>query len=74
MDSMEIENYENQGYEMSGSRHKGLTQMHLKKQAQVYSIEENRALQIFNYESKLKKEHKIIEEMQNLLQVKKKNF
>jgi topoisomerase IA-like protein len=48
---------------MSGSRHKALTAMRLKKEQQVYSIEQNRALQIFNYEQKLKKEHKIIEEM-----------
>ena len=53
---------------MSGSRHKRMTAVRLKKEQQVYSVEEKRALAIFNYEQKMNSERKFIEDMQTLIQ------
>jgi hypothetical protein len=73
LSSEQIEKFEDLGYVMSGSRHKRMTKVRQRKEQQVYSAEEKRALAVYNYEQKLKKETKIIEEMQNLLKSKLKN-
>ena len=65
--SDEIEKYENLGYVMSGSRHRRMTAVRLRKEQQVYSIEEKKALAKFDYEQKIKKEAKLLEEMKSLL-------
>ena len=70
LSSDQIEKYEDLGYVMSGSRHKKMTAVRLRKEQQVYSAEEKRALAVFNYEQKIKKEHKLMEEMQMLLKSK----
>eukprot|EP01017_Pseudomicrothorax_dubius_P026546 TRINITY_DN2971_c0_g2_i19.p1 TRINITY_DN2971_c0_g2~~TRINITY_DN2971_c0_g2_i19.p1 ORF type:complete len:289 (+),score=76.37 TRINITY_DN2971_c0_g2_i19:131-997(+) len=49
----DIERYESLGYVMSGSRHKRMNAVRLRKEGQVYSAEEKRALAVFNYEQKL---------------------
>jgi len=70
LSSDQIEKYECLGYVMSGSRHKKMTAVRLRKEQQVYSAEEKRALAVFNYEQKIKKEHKLMEEMTMLLKSK----
>ena len=41
---------------MSGSRHKRMNAVRMRKENQVYSAEEKRALAMFNYEEKQKRE------------------
>jgi len=67
LSSDQIERYEDLGYVMSGSRHKRMTAVRLRKENQVYTAEEKRALAVFNYEQKIKKEHTLMEEMSSLL-------
>lgn len=55
---------------MSGSRHKRMTAVRLRKENEVYSAEEKRALAVFNYEQKIKRENKVVEEMTSLLKSK----
>jgi hypothetical protein len=61
--SQEIDKYESLGYVMSGVRHKKMTMARLKKEQQVYTAEEKRALAIYNLEEQLRKERNIINEM-----------
>lgn len=63
LSSDEIEKYESLGYVMSGLRHKKMTMARLKKEQQVYTAEEKRALAIYNLEEQLRKERNIINEM-----------
>jgi len=63
-----IERFEDLGYIMSGSRHKRMTAVRLRKENQVYTAEEKRALAVFNYEQKIKKEVQVMDEMGQLLQ------
>ena len=48
------------GYVMSGSRHKRMNAVRMRKENQVYSAEEKRALAMFNYEEKQKRESQVI--------------
>ena len=48
--SEQIENFENQGYVMSGSRHKLMNAVRLKKENEVYTAEEKRLLAQHNIE------------------------
>ncbi|GLD93297.1 hypothetical protein PINS_up001889 [Pythium insidiosum] len=48
----EIENLESLGYVMSGSRHKRMNAVRLRKENQVYTAEEKRALALINFEEK----------------------
>ena len=63
----EIEKLENVGYVMSGSRHARMNAVRLRKENQVYSAEEKRALALINYEEKQQKEAKIIADLQDML-------
>eukprot|EP01101_Sappina_pedata_P012950 TRINITY_DN9288_c0_g1_i1.p1 TRINITY_DN9288_c0_g1~~TRINITY_DN9288_c0_g1_i1.p1 ORF type:complete len:312 (+),score=113.39 TRINITY_DN9288_c0_g1_i1:11-946(+) len=65
--SEEIESYENLGYVMSGSRHKRMNAVRLRKENQVYSAEEQRALAMFNYEEKAKRENSILADFREML-------
>jgi len=67
LDSEEIENFEKVGYVMSGSRHRRMNAVRIRKENQVISAEEKRALMIFNQEEKMKRENKIIAEFKNLV-------
>jgi hypothetical protein len=40
----QIDDFENQGFVMSGNRHKRMTAVRLRKENQVYTAEEKRAL------------------------------
>jgi len=65
--SDEIEHFEDVGFVMSGSRHKRMNAIRIRKENQVYSAEEKRALAMFNYEEKAKRENKILAEFRDML-------
>lgn len=66
----EIESLEQQGYVMSGSRHKRMNAIRLRKENQVYSAEEKRALAMITFEEKQQKDNKIVGEFRAMLQKK----
>ena len=63
----EIESLENHGYVMSGSRHKRMNAIRLRKENQVYSAEEKRALAMITFEEKQQKENKVVGEFRKML-------
>lgn len=64
----EISKFEELGYVMSGSRHQRMNAIRIRKENQVYSAEDKRALAMFNYEEKAKREHKVMADLQRLVQ------
>ena len=70
MTAEEIESFESSGYVMSGSRHKRMESVRLRKENQIYSAEEKRALAMFNYEEKQKRESQILADFRSLVQTK----
>ena len=58
--SEEITAFEDLGYVMSGSRHKRMNAIRIRKENQVYSAEEKRALAMLNFEEKAGKEKKLM--------------
>lgn len=64
----EISKFENLGYVMSGSRHQRMNAIRIRKENQVYSAEDKRALAMFNYEEKAKREQKVMADLQRLVQ------
>lgn len=68
MSADEIEKFETLGYVMSGSRHKRMNAVRMRKENQIYSAEEKRALQMFNYEEKQKRENQILADFRQLVQ------
>lgn len=67
LSSDQIEHFEDVGFVMSGSRHKRMTAVRLRKENQVYSAEEKKALALFNYEEKAKRETDILAEFREML-------
>ncbi|KAG0027942.1 hypothetical protein BGZ81_005145 [Podila clonocystis] len=67
LESNEIENFEHAGFVMSGSRHQRMNAVRVRKENQVISAEEKRAIMIFNQEEKIKKDNKIINEMREMV-------
>ena len=63
----EIAKFEDAGYVMSGSRHTRMNAIRIRKENQVYSAEEKRALALFNYEEKQQRENKILTEFRDML-------
>ena len=53
---------------MSGSRHKRMNAVRIRKENQIYSAEEKRALAMFNYEEKQKRESQILADFRQLVQ------
>ena len=70
MSAEEIESFEGLGYVMSGSRHKRMNAVRIRKENQSYSAEEKRALAMFNYEEKQKRESQILADFRSLVQTK----
>ena len=68
MSAEEIESFEEMGYVMSGSRHKRMNAVRMRKENQVYSAEEKRALAMFNYEEKQKRESQMLADFRQLIQ------
>ena len=52
---------------MSGSRHQRMNAICIRKENQVYSVEDKHALTMFNYKKKLKGEHKVMVDLQCLV-------
>lgn len=70
LSSGQIVDFENLGYIMSGSRHRRMNAVRVRKENQVYSAEEKRALSLFNYEEKAKRENQILADFKKLLEEK----
>ena len=68
MSSAEIAQFESMGYVMSGSRHARMNAIRIRKENQVYSAEEKRALSMLNYEEKVGKERKLMQQFHKILQ------
>ncbi|KAI3979757.1 hypothetical protein MKX01_013852 [Papaver californicum] len=64
----EISKFESLGYVMSGSRHQRMNAIRIRKENQVYSAEDKRALAMFNYEEKAKREQTVMANLQRLVQ------
>ncbi|CAK9139802.1 unnamed protein product [Ilex paraguariensis] len=63
----EILKFESLGYVMSGSRHQRMNAIRIRKENQAYSAEDKRALAMFNYEEKGKREQEMVD-LQRLVQ------
>mmetsp|Transcript_20735 Transcript_20735/g.48475 ORF Transcript_20735/g.48475 Transcript_20735/m.48475 type:complete len:476 (+) Transcript_20735:94-1521(+) len=68
----EIENLEDLGYVMSGSRHRRMNAVRIRKENQVYSAEEKRALAMYNFEEKANREATLVGELRELLEKRQK--
>jgi len=66
IDAEIIEGYEGLGYVMSGSRHRRMNAVRMRKESQIYSAEEKRILEKLNYEEKAKRENKIIADLREM--------
>lgn len=63
----EIETMEELGYVMSGSRHQRMNAVRLRKENQVYTAEEKRALALMHYEEQQKKEAEVLQQLRGLV-------
>lgn len=63
----EIEGLETSGYVMSGSRHARMNAIRIRKENQVYSAEEKRALALIQFEEKQQAEAKIMNDFRDML-------
>jgi hypothetical protein len=68
--SDQIEKFESAGFVMSGSRHRRMNAVRLRKENQIYSAEEKKALALFNYEEKSRRENKILADFRDIVQQK----
>ncbi len=66
--SEQITSFEEEGWVMSGSRHRRMEAVRLRKENQIYSAEEKRALAMFSKEERLKRENKILGQFRELVQ------
>ena len=65
--STEIEKFEAAGYVMSGSRHARMNAVRIRKENQVYSAEEKRALALITFEEKQQAENKTMAQFRDML-------
>lgn len=65
--SNEITRYEDDGWVMSGSRHRRMEAVRLRKENQIYSADEKRALAMFSKEERQKRENKILGQFRNMV-------
>ncbi|KAM3956663.1 uncharacterized protein ACR2FA_009382 [Aphomia sociella] len=66
--SDEIATYEAVGYVMSGSRHRRMEAVRIRKENQIYSADEKRALAAFSKEERAKRENAILAQFRDVLQ------
>ncbi|CAG0907331.1 unnamed protein product [Cyprideis torosa] len=66
--SEEIEKFEDVGYVMSGSRHRRMEAVRLRKENQIYSADEKRALATFSKDERSRRETKILAQFRELVQ------
>lgn len=67
----EIEKHETSGYVMSGSRHARMNAVRIRKENQVYSAEEQRALALITMEENQQKEAALMQDFRQMLEEKK---
>jgi hypothetical protein len=65
--STEIDNYEKSGYVMSGSRHARMNAVRIRKENQIYSAEEQRALALITLEENQQKESALLQDFREML-------
>ncbi|XP_017482575.1 PREDICTED: UPF0396 protein CG6066 [Rhagoletis zephyria] len=65
--SEEIANFESVGYVMSGSRHRRMEAVRIRKENQIYSADEKRALAMFSKEERQKRENKILSQFKDMI-------
>ena len=65
--SEEITTYEEDGWVMSGSRHRRMEAVRLRKENQIYSADEKRALAMFSKEERVKRENKILGQFREMV-------
>jgi len=68
----DIEGFEQSGYVMSGSRHARMNAVRIRKENQVYSAEEQRALALITMEENQQKEAQLMEDFRTMLKEKQK--
>ena len=71
--SGEIESFEDVGFVMSGSRHRRMEAVRIRKENQIYSADEKRALAMFNKEERSKRETKILSQFREMIKSKQSN-
>lgn len=65
--SNEIESFEKVGYVMSGSRHRRMEAVRIRKENQIYSADEKRALAMFSKEERQKRENLILGQFKDMV-------
>ncbi|KAK2577118.1 hypothetical protein KPH14_003280 [Odynerus spinipes] len=65
--SDEIASYESVGYVMSGSRHRRMEAVRIRKENQIYSADEKRALAMFSKEERQKRENLILRQFKEMV-------
>ncbi|CAG9854483.1 unnamed protein product [Phyllotreta striolata] len=65
--SDEIATYESVGYVMSGSRHRRMEAVRIRKENQIYSADEKRALAMFSKEERQKRENLILGQFKDMV-------
>merc|ERR1719400_2771214 len=65
--SDEITKFEDEGWVMSGSRHRRMEAVRLRKENQIYSADEKRALATFSKEERQKRENKILGQFREMV-------
>lgn len=70
-DGNEISAFETSGYVMSGCRHARMNAVRIRKENQVYSAEEQRALALITLEEQQQKEAALMEEFRVMLKTRK---
>lgn len=68
--SDEIDTFEKVGYVMSGSRHRRMEAVRIRKENQIYSADEKRALAMFSKDERQKRENKILTQFKEMIQSK----
>ncbi|KAF7458597.1 putative heat shock protein 86 family protein [Cryptosporidium felis] len=63
----QIESFEKMGYVMSGSMHKRMTAVRIRKENQVYTAEERRSIALQNEKERLMKESQLLGELRELI-------
>ncbi|KAJ8921324.1 hypothetical protein NQ315_002938 [Exocentrus adspersus] len=65
--SNQIATYESVGYVMSGSRHRRMEAVRIRKENQIYSADEKRALAMFSKEERQKRENLILGQFKDMI-------
>ncbi|XP_066149413.1 NKAP family protein CG6066 isoform X1 [Euwallacea fornicatus] len=68
--SDEIASFEKVGYVMSGSRHRRMEAVRIRKENQIYSADEKRALAMFSKEERQKRENLILGQLKDMVKQK----